>query len=660
MKVFDSTFFRPFSAFFKERQPSYSVNSSYISICKSFVIQPSALFSMRLNDLKIFSGIFICFLLSIIPFQSWSQETMEQKQLALAKQYMQEKSYEKATPIFKALYDNAPFDKNAYREYLNALMLSSKFDEAEAVVLYMAKIRRDDPAILVDLGDVYTAAGKKKKAEEQYDLAVEKVSGEDFRTSQIADAFVQSGHRDYAIKVYKRARVLVQNEYVYGTQLALLYSKEGNTEDAANAMMDVLMTQPNELDNIKGSLLQVIDGDEKKLAVIQKQLAKRISKDPGNPYWNELLTWMYVQKGDYEGAYKQITSVDKALKESGERVIHFASGAKEAGQYVIAQKSYQYVMDKGTDNPMYEDAWNGRIQLMTLQLENKKPVDQLLLKDVLKQYSQFLDAYPQYAADVFIRNYAKIEARYAGSVDSAITILQQVIQASNAKREFIGYCKLDLGDYYLLENKVWESTLLYSQVDKDFKEDVLGEEARFRNAKLAYYRGDFKWAQAQLSVLKASTTELIANDALYLSVLITENSPADSNMVPLTRFSVADLLLFQNKTRESNQLLDSISTSFPQTELQDDILMLRARIALEEGRNTDAIAFLETIVTKYGEDVLGDDAVYTLATVYEERIKNIPKALEYYEKLINDYPGSTYIQMARIKYQKLKNGKSTS
>jgi tetratricopeptide (TPR) repeat protein len=369
---------------------------------------------------------------------------------------------------------------------------------------------------------------------------------------------------------------------------------------------------------------------------------------------------MYVQKGDYEGAYKQITSVDKALKESGERVLHFATGAKEDGQYTIAQKSYQYVMDKGRDNPVYEDAWNGRIQLMTLQLENKKPVDQLLLKDVLKEYRQFLDAYPQYAADVFIRNYAKVEARYAGSVDSAILMLEQVIRAANAKREFIGYCKLDLGDYYLLENKVWEATLLYSQVDKDFKEDILGEEARFRNAKLAYYRGDFKWAQAQLSVLKASTTELIANDALYLSVLITENAPADSNIVPLTLFSVADLLLFQNKTKESERLLDSISTTFPETELQDDILMLRAKIALEEGRNTDAITFLETIITKYGEDVLGDDAVYKLATVYEERMKDIPKALEYYEKLITDYPGSTYIQVARIKYQKLKAAKSTS
>ena len=163
---------------------------------------------------------------------------------------------------------------------------------------------------------------------------------------------------------------------------------------------------------------------------------------------------------------------------------------------------------------------------MELQLEDKKPVDPLLLRNVLNEYQQFLILYPQYFTTPFIRSYAKVQARFAGNTDSAIVLLQQAINAPNTRREFVGYCKLDLGDYYLLQDRVWDATLLYSQVDKDFKEDLLGEEARFRNAKLAYYRGDFKWAQDQLSVLKASTTELIANDALYLSVLITENAPS--------------------------------------------------------------------------------------------------------------------------------------
>lgn len=613
---------------------------------------------MQLKHFKIWIRIVVLALLMIGYTSVSAQEAS--KNIALARQYMQNKEYDKALPIFKQVYDQAPFDKSVYDEYLDALMLATQYEPAEELVTYMSKIRRDDPVMLVDMGKIFEAAGKKKKAEEQYEQAIAKISGEDFRTRQLADAFFKIENTEYAVKTYERARVMMQNPYLYAAELALLYGKTGNTEQAVNAMMDVLATQPNTIDDIKSSLLQVIDGDDKKMAITQKQISKRITAQPDNPYWIELLTWMYVQKGDYEGAWQQIMTLDKKLKEEGERVVNFSKGVAKDGQYAIALKGYKYVMDKGSSGPMYEQAWDGKIQVLLSQLEEKRPVDQKILAELLKEYKVFLAEYPQYNASPMVRDYAMVQARYAGNVDTAIVLLEQAINAPNARREFIGESKLDLGDYYLLKDKVWDATLIYSQVDKAFKEDLLGEEARFRNAKLAYYRGDFKWAQTQLSVLKASTTELIANDALYLSVLITENIPADSNLTPLLRFAYADLLLFQNKTAASDKLLDSIAVAFPQSALLDDIYMLRANIATEEGRNTDAIAYLEKILKDYGKDVLGDDAAFKLAVLYEERIKDKAKAIQYYEMLITEYPGSTYVQTARVKYQKLKSIKAPS
>lgn len=613
---------------------------------------------MQIRHFKVWISAMVWVLLTLAHMPVRAQDAP--KNTALARQYVQNKEYDKALPIYKQIYDNAPFDKSVYDEYFDAIMLAGQYDYAEELVNYMSKIRRDDPGMLVDLGKVYDAAGKKKKATEQYDLAVSKVSGEDFRTRQLADAFTKINNTEYAVKVYERARVMMQNPYLYATELALLYGKTGKTEEAVNAMLDVLVTQPNTMDDIKSSLLQVIDGDEKKKSIMQKQISKRIAAQPDNPYWIELLTWMYVQKGDYEGGYQQIVALDKKLKEEGERVVNFSKTVAKDGRYDIALKGYKYVMDKGSSAPMYEQAWDGKIQVLLSQLEEKRPVDQKILTEILKEYKTFLNDYPQYNISPLIKDYAMVQARYAGNVDTAIVLLEQAINAPNARREFIGDGKLDLGDYYLLKDKVWDATLLYSQVDKAFKEDILGEEARFRNAKLAYYRGDFKWAQTQLSVLKASTTELIANDALYLSVLITENTPPDSNLAPLLRFAYADLLLFQHKIPQSDQLLDSISKVFPETALQDDIYMLRANIALEEGRNNDGITYLEKILKDYGQDVLGDDAVFKLATLYEERLKDKAKAIQYYEKLITEYPGSTYVQVARSRYQKLKGGKTPS
>jgi tetratricopeptide (TPR) repeat protein len=614
--------------------------------------------TMQLKHFKIWISGFVLVLLMAAYFPVLAQDAS--KNIALARQYMQDKEYDKALPIFKQVYDQAPFDKSVYDEYFDAIMLAGKFDYAEELVTYMSKIRRDDPVMLVDMGKVFEASGKKKKAEEQYESAIAKISGEDFRTRQLADAFSKIDNTEYAVKTYERARVMLQNPYLYATELALLYGKTGNTEQAVNAMMDVLVTQPNTMDDIKSSLLQVIDGDDKKMAITQKQISKRITAQPDNPYWIELLTWMYVQKGDYEGAWQQIAALDKKLKEEGERVVNFSKGATNDGQYAIALKGYKYVMDKGSSGPMYEQAWDGKIRVLLSQLEGKRPVDQKILAELLKEYKTFLNEYPQYNTSPLVRDYAMVQARYAGNVDTAIILLEQAINAPNARREFVGESKLDLGDYYLLKDKVWDATLIYSQVDKTFKEDLLGEEARFRNAKLAYYRGDFKWAQTQLSVLKASTTELIANDALYLSVLITENIPADSNLTPLLRFAYADLLLFQNKTAISDKLLDSISVAFPESALQDDIYMLRANIATEEGRNTDAITYLEKILKDYAKDVLGDDAAFKLAVLYEERLKDKAKAIQYYEMLITEYPGSTYVQTARVKYQRLKSIKTPS
>lgn len=594
-----------------------------------------------------------------MPYCSYAQKSPD-TDIALARQYMEQKEYDKAIPIFKKAYEFAPFDKNVYDAYLDALLMAGQYTDAEKLVSYMSEIRRGDPVMLVDLGRVLEAAGQRKKAEEQYETAVNKISGEDFRTRQLADAFVHTGQDKYAIKAYERARVLMQNPYLYATELALLYSKEGKTESAVNAMMDILIMQPHVLDDVKTSLLQITNGDEKKMALTQKLIAKRLAAQPDNPFWGELTTWIYTQKGDYQGAFVQITNLDKKLKEEGERVVQFSKSAFKDGQYGIALQGYEYVLAKGNASPMNENAREGKIAVLQAQLEQKRPVDEKLLKDLLKEYKDYFSEYPQHRTGALIRSYAMVQARYAHNVDTAISILEEAISAPNIKKEQLGLFKLDLGDYYLLQGKIWDASLIYSQVDKAFKEDVLGEEARFRNAKLAYYRGDFKWAQRQLAVLKASTSELIANDALYLSVLITENIPVDSNITPLLRFAAADLMLFQNKTKASDLLLDSIATTFPETPLQDDIYLLRSKIAEEDGRHADAIAFLEKILSEYGQDVLGDDAAFRLARLYDEVLKDKPKALQYYEMLVVEYPGSTYIQTARTRYHKLKSGKENT
>lgn len=270
------------------------------------------------------------------------------------------------------------------------------------------------------------------------------------------------------------------------------------------------------------------------------------------------------------------------------------------------------------------------------------------------EYQQFLDSFPDYYTFHVVEDYAILLARFADKPQEAINLLEKAIKEPAARRDFVGRCKLQLGDYYILTDKVWEASLIYTQVQKEFREDVLGEEARFRDAKLAYYRGDFEWANIQASVLKASTSELIANDALYLSVLITENVPPDSNYVPLERFSHADLLMFRNKYAEAEQILDSVAKSFPDHPLADDIMMQRAKIAQKQTNYTKALAYLQQIHKEHGKDVLADDALFTMAEINERYLNNKEEAGKLYAQLVIEYPGSTYVQLARKKVKELQ------
>jgi len=272
-------------------------------------------------------------------------------------------------------------------------------------------------------------------------------------------------------------------------------------------------------------------------------------------------------------------------------------------------------------------------------------------------FESFFQQFPAYAGSDVACKYAELLAQFGDNTPKAIEVLKKVVASAGMQKDLIGRAKLQLGDYYILTGSTWEASLIYSQVDKDFKQDALGEEARYRNAKLSYYHGDFKWAQDQLSVLKAATSELIANDALYLSVLITENTQ-DSDTYPLRRFAYADLLLFQNKDKDAETLLDSISNAYPKHDLQDDILMLHARLEEKHHNYSKALEYLATIIEKYKDDVLGDDAVFKTAEIYATNLNDKDKAKKYYEQLLLDYPGSTYVQTARKRLGELSSGQA--
>lgn len=586
-------------------------------------------------------------LLSLCTTASYAQTSASK-----AKQYYTSGDYDKAADAFGELYGLNP--DSVYADYLNTLLISRKYKQAEQLVEKQGSLRFN-PLLAIDLGIVFYQEGKYEKAYAQFNSVLQRINGDLIFTEQMASAFTRAGLEDYAMLAYDKTSQMLRAPWLCSGQLARLYTKCGELDKAIDVMLVPIPNQGLNLENVKALMLELLGNDEAKLAQMQKALVKKINQHPDNAYYVELLTWIFTQKNDWDGALIQMEAIDERNNEAGARLFNLARLAADAKQYETSIKAYDDIIAKGNEKPYYIMAKSERLGVSLRQLKANHAYTRKDVDSVTRLYEAFLADYPKHYAMQEGADLALVLAQYGNNVPRAIEVLKRGIADPDIQRNMSGQFKLQMGDYYVLIGQVWEASLTYSQVDKEFKQDAMGEDARFRNAKLAYYRGDFDWAQHQLTILKSATSELISNDAIYLSVLITENVE-DSNLVPLQRFAYAGLLVFQNKDKEAEALLDSINTAFPKHPLNDDIIMVRADMARKRHDYEKAITYLKEIIAKYGQDVLGDDATFKIAEIYQTELHNNEQAKHYYEQLIIDYQGSTFVQSARQRLNDINNG----
>ena len=286
------------------------------------------------------------------------------------------------------------------------------------------------------------------------------------------------------------------------------------------------------------------------------------------------------------------------------------------------------------------------------------PADLLGLE---QDYISLLTEFGRNSSTVFaMQKLAQLQAFKLHKFNDAQKLLEEAVAIPNIRPELLASCKLDLGDVYLINNQPWEATLLYSQVEKDFPNTDINQDAKFRNAKLAYYTGDFTWAKGQLDVLKAATSQLIANDALNLLLLIDDNTAADSTGAALKIYARADLQIFAEQPDKAILTLDSIDKKFPNNSLSDDILMSKSRILIQQKNYAAAVPLLKKIADDHPNDLWADDAVFMLGDIYDNRLNDKASAKIWYEKIITTYPGSLWINEARKRFRLLRGDKTDS
>jgi len=570
--------------------------------------------------------------------------------LTLARQFYNNGEYDKSLTIYQKLYESKGGNDVYFEEYFDNLLKLRKYDSAEKIV---NKRIKENFKYGIELGKIYTEKGDIEKANKVFDDLLNKMPKDEFIITDVANSFYATGNYDFAIKTFLTGRKLLKDEAAFSYELINLYRFKKQKNELSNEILNVLSYQPDFLPSAKNSLARTFERNED-YEVLKSLLLKKIQKDAQNTTYINLLAWAYLQQKQYDFALVQLIALDKRTNDNGGSVYNLANILVENKAYAIAEKAYGYLLSKPQNSPYYIAS-----KVALLQIKNQQVIDGNYSAQQIEQlsadYHALLKEYGENAQTAFaIRALANLKAFYLNKTDEASSLLEKALQLPGISTAVSAQLKLDLATIYILNNQPWDAALLYGQVEKSFKDHPIGQEAKFKNAKLSFYNGDFNWAKAQLDVLKASTSQLIANDALDLSLLIQDDLAVDSTGNALKLYAKADLLAFKNKPGTALKTLDSLTQLYPQSSLFDDVLMLKANIYIKEHQYETALENLNIIISKYANSIWADDALFKLSVIEEDNLKNLPAATKHYEQLINQYPGSLYLIEARKRFRNLR------
>jgi tetratricopeptide (TPR) repeat protein len=591
-------------------------------------------------------------LLLLCAVASMAQATDDQ----LAAQYMQQGDFERAALYYGKLYKQQPSAFN-YDQLLRCHLALKQYADALELAKEMAR-RQGDPRYLVDQGAVQKLAGQPEKGEQLFDKAMKGLKEDVNSVRGLASAFQKYNELDRALETYERGRRSVKadpNAFLF--DLAQLYAAKGDVQAMVNAYLDLVTANPSYLQSVQNGLARSLELTRRdaRTDLLRTELLRRSQRTPDNTLLPEMLIWLSLQQKDLTSAFVQAKAMDKRFSEGGQRLMELAEIAVTNKEWEMARKCFQYILDLGKAGANYIAARLGLVRALDARITEQAEPPATELAELEAQYQLALgELGPGPNTTELLRGLARLKAYYLNDRVGAIDLLNGAIATAGVDPRTVAQLKLDLGDIHVLDGDIWEASLLYSQVDLDYKNDVLGHEARLRNAKVSFYAGDFLWAKAQLDVLKQSTSKLIANDAMELSLLITDNLGNDTLNSPLKPFADAQLLTYQHRYNEALEVLDSLNIAFPLNSLGDDILYERFRIAHARHQYDTAATFLQKLLELHPTEILVDNALLDLGRLYEEKLNDPEKAKGYYEKLLFEQGGSIFVPEARERFRHLR------
>ena len=572
----------------------------------------------------------------------------------LANEYFQQGEFEKARAMFEDLEKNRSVIPLIHANYFRLLLEEQDIKGAEK---YLDRVIKSFPGNInyqVDLAFLYHTIGESDKLDKYLSTLKKQFIENQYQLSSIAQNLVSHQMYEEAIDFYLTARKLNGRESAFALDMAALYRMKNDKRKMTEEYINYAEGNPANLAYVK-NLFQNILTEPEDQEFLEETLIQKIQKDPNSALYSDLLIWLELQRKNYYAAFIQARALDRRNQQPGDQSMRIARIAYDNEAWDDAIDIYTYVIDTYGDDYNYPQARRFLIKSKENKVKTAFPVDTTAIRNLATEYSELYDQIgPNYTTLEALRNKALLHAFYLDELDTATRILNFVIENRRAPRALVSECKLDLGDIYILTGEPWESTLLYSQVEKDNKEAPLGYEAKLRNARLNYFTGNFSLAKSHLDILKLATTREISNDAIALSLLITDNTAFDTTDFIMQEFANVELLIFQNKTAEAKAKLAKILKENPGHSITDEVYWLQSKLELQAGNYQQAVDYLDKIIQAYSYDILSDDAFYKKATIVQDYLHDEEQAMTLYQEFLKAHPGSMYAAEARQRIRQIR------
>lgn len=564
----------------------------------------------------------------------------------IADNYFKQGEFEKALLSYQDLYKNKPSSKFLFK-IVETLQQLERYEQVKSLLEEHLN-KNSSPNILIEMGYNYQLMDSLDVAEQYYNKAFLSIEEKPYYAYMVAKQFEKHSLLEHAIKVYKKAMEL-DPKRDYSIQIATIYGEQGKVEQMFANYLEYIQRHPDFLNYGKRAFSGFVseDATNQNNIFLKRQLLKKIQTNP-DIYWYELLSWLFIQEHDYDKAFIQEKALYLRNPESLDRMFELGVTAMEEKKYETSTDIFNYILENTQDISTQLQAHQF---LLDIKVASAIPKD---YKNIQKEYLTLFDTYGTQQQTLPLQlAYAHFLAFYLHQPDQASDFLKQALKLKLSTFQQ-ATVKLKLGDILVFQQRFNEALIYYSQIQANLKNSTIAQQARFKVAQTSYYKGDFDWAESQLKILKSSTSQLIANDALDLKLLISDNKQEDSTQTALKLYAKADLMAYQNKTNEAIALLDTILKEHKGESIEDQALFKQAQLFEKNKQYDRAIINYQNIISYYSDDILADDAYYFLAELYNNVLAQPEKAKPLYEKILFNHEDSIYFVEARKKYRMLR------